>query len=206
MFDYTKTAIEIIVKDLKRIFFIFNCILQLIYIGYLTYAAISGSGIFVANIILLCISVAYFVFFVITYGKKDRKLKKMARRAYSYAKIGINAFSIGVAVYGICITVNEEISIISVILLVLMLLGWLISVLLQAAIYFIDSRKQLVIEALEADKETMLKPVTTVKNAVKKLVGKEVAEENEPSRLRRFLDRKLENKKQEKEESETVCK
>ena len=84
-------------------------------------------------------------------------------------------------------------------MLVLMVLGWLVSVLLQVLIYFIESRKNLVIEALKADKEQTLKPITSVTNAVKKFVGKETAPESEPNRHRRFLDRKVEEKKQEKE-------
>lgn len=205
MFDYTKTAIDVTVKDLKRIFFFFNGFVQLLYIAYLTYACIAHKGFFAANVVLLSVSVAYFVFFVLTYTKKERKLKKLARRTYSLAKIGINAFSIGVAVYGICVTV-DEVSTVSVILLVLMIIGWLLSVLLQAAIYFIDSRARLIIEAFRADKETVLKPVVAVKNTVKKLVGKEVETPEEPNRFRRFLDRKIEKKKEETEQNQLVHK
>ena len=198
MFDYTKAAIDTIVRDLKRIFFAFNIFVQLLYIGYLVYVLATGRGVLAANIILIALSASYLVLFVVTYNKKERQFKKLAKRTYSLIKIAVNAFTIGIAIYGIYSTAGE-ITPTSIVMLVLMVLGWLVSVLLQVLIYFIESRKNLVIEALKADKEQTLKPITSVTNAVKKFVGKETAPESEPNRHRRFLDRKVEAKKQEKE-------
>ena len=199
MFNYTKTAIDIIVNDLKRIYFVFNILLLSLYIGYLVYAITSPIGNRIINGVLLALSCIYLAFFVITHGRSDtsaKRIKKNTRRVYAWTKIAINTFTVAIASYGIYTTV-DNVKPAAVVMLVLMVLGWLMSVMLQAAIYFIDSRAHLVIEAIKADKEATLKPITSVTTAVKKLVGKETPKK-EPNRLRQFLDERVEKKKAKK--------
>lgn len=63
MLDYTKMAIKQTVSDLKKTDYIRNVATQIIYIIYLIYTLIVGTGILALNIVLLVISTSYFVFF-----------------------------------------------------------------------------------------------------------------------------------------------
>lgn len=64
MLDYTKMAIKQTVSDLKKTDYIRNVATQIIYIIYLIYTLIVGTGILALNIVLLVISTSYFVFFL----------------------------------------------------------------------------------------------------------------------------------------------
>ena len=56
MLDYTKMAIKQTVSDLKKTDYIRNVATQIIYIIYLIYTLIVGTGILALNIVLLVIS------------------------------------------------------------------------------------------------------------------------------------------------------
>lgn len=198
MLNYTKAVIHDTIKDLKRFFFILSLIMQVAYIVYLTYALISKIGNIYVNISLLVLTFAYLVFFIIMYGKKS-KAKRYVRRAYKWSKLTINAFTLGVAVYGIYLTFNNA-NPLTIVLTAVMVILWILQVLLEIVIYYFENRKDLLISSLELDFEFITKPANTVSNIVRKISGKETIERSTvPEKIKRSLDKMAENHKSDKE-------
>ena len=199
MFDYTKMMIDQTITDVKRVFHGYKISAQLIYIAYLIYALIAQTGIWYANLALLVLSCGYFAFFMTTtdYGKTPdgKQLKKKVNTGYIWAKRFIRLFTLGVATYDI-LTSSGPTNAISTLLTAMMLIGWLIEVFFDLLIRIITARIALMKEALDADVEMMLKPVKTVGNFFKKAIGQEVPPDEEPSKKRKWLDKKLSERKE----------
>lgn len=205
MLEYTKVAVKQTVDDFKKIDYIRNIITQILYIAYLLYTLIAGSGILVANIILLVLSVGYFVFFLIATQKNaDKKLKTVVKTVFTRCKQIIKFFTLGVMVYGIWLTAND-VTPLSLLLSALMIAGFVLQIVFEIIIKFFTARVNLIIEGLEADYENMTKPVRSVGNFFKKMTGKEV-EEKEPSKTRVLLDKKVIEAREERKEQKILQK
>lgn len=195
MLDYTKMAIKQTVSDLKKTDYIRNVATQIIYIIYLIYTLIVGTGILALNIVLLVISTSYFVFFLTmtSAGKtpEGKNVKKTGTAVYVWTKRLIKLFTLGVAVYGIC-TAVERVSAVSVILAALMIVGWILQIIFEVLIKILTNRVNFILEGLEADLDNMLKPVRSVGNFFKKVTGKEVAPPKEPTKNQLKLKEKVE--------------
>ena len=198
MFDYTRMIIGQTVTDVKRVFYGYQVLAQLIYIAYLIYALIAGAGIWYANAALLLLSCGYFIFFLSTtdYGKTPdgKALKRKVRTGYVWSKRFIRLFTIGMAVYDI-VTADSSNSI-STLLTALMIVSWMLEILLELIIRIIEVRFNLIKEAIEADVDELLKPIKTVGNFFKKATGQEIPPEQEPSKKRKWLDKKLSEKRE----------
>lgn len=155
MLDYTKMAIKQTVSDLKKTDYIRNVATQIIYIIYLIYTLIVGTGILALNIVLLVISTSYFVFFLtMTFAGKTpegKNVKKTGTAVYVWTKRLIKLFTLGVAVYGIC-TAVERVSAVSVILAALMIVGWILQIIFEVLIKILTNRVNFILEGLEAVK------------------------------------------------------
>lgn len=194
MLDYTKAAIKKTFDDFKRLDYIRNLSTQILYIAYLVYALFAGAGVFAANVVLVAISVAYLGFFLfVTLGqtsKLKQKTKKIVTRVFVRCKQLIKLFTLGVMLYGIYSTTNHATPI-SVILSALMIVGWILQIVFEVVLRYFLNRAQFILEGMEADLETVTKPVKTVGNFFKKLSGKEVEPEKEKSKNRIWLDNKV---------------
>lgn len=195
MLDYTKMAIKQTISDLKKTDYIRNVATQIIYIIYLIYTLIVGTGILALNIVLLVISTSYFVFFLTmtSAGKtpEGKNVKKTGTAVYVWTKRLIKLFTLGVAVYGIC-TAVERVSAVSVILAALMIVGWILQIIFEVLIKILTNRVNFILEGLEADLDNMLKPVRSVGNFFKKVTGKEVAPPKELTKNQLKLKEKVE--------------
>lgn len=206
MFDYTKAAVQKIGDDFKRLVYICNILTQIAYIAYLFYAVFSPVGIPWANITLVSIAVAYFVFFMImTRGRalySKRKMHIVVSKIFKYSKLLLKLFTIGVMLYGIYSTTQNP-KPFGVILSAFMIVGWLLQLIFEIISAILIPRFQLLVSALEADKDELTKPVKAVGNFFKKLAGKEIEPEKEKSKSRLWLDKKVEETRaQRKDEKE----
>lgn len=188
MLDYTKAAIKQTIDDFKKIDFIRAIATQIIYIVYLIYAVCVQSGVLVANVILLTLACAYFAFFLYmkTRGVK-KELKKLVRDLYKWSKRLIKLFNLGVMIYGLSLTASHFTAV-SLVLAALMIVGWVLELLFEVVFRFFLGKAKFILEGMEADYEQLTKPVKTVGNFFKKMVGKEVKPEKEPSKNRQTLD------------------
>ena len=195
MLDYTKMAIRQTVSDLKRTDYIRNVATQIIYIIYLIYTFIAKTGYLALNIILFVLAVSYFVFFltVTSLGKspEGKALKKRGTAVYVWCKRLVKLFTLGLTIYGIC-TAVEHVSPVSVVLAALMIVGWCLQIIFEVLIKILTNRVNFIIEALEADLDSMLKPVRSVGNFFKKMTGKEVTPQKEMTKNQLRLKEKVE--------------
>ena len=202
MLEYTKTAVKKVLEDFKRLNYLRDLFTQLLYIAYLTYAVIVKAGVFWANVILLGLSVAYFIFFLImTTGKILRsrsKSHKAVKKIFTRCKQLIKLFTLGVMLYGIYAT-TTHITPLSVILSAMMIVGWILQVVFEVILRYFISRANFVIEGMEADYESFIKPAKAVGNFFKKMTGKEIEPEKERSKTRLWLDKKVAEQKEQKE-------
>ncbi len=205
MLDYTKASVNYVIDCFKKGFRTFDICTQSIYIIYLVYALITGKGNVIANIILLALSLAYFIYFLIyCFGMKekskiDKIRKKHVKRISKWSKQIVNIYMLGVALYGLN-SVSTAVTPFSLILTSLMIIGRVLQILFDVIELLFDSLKNLLMEAVTADIEEIRKPVTTVGNLFKKLTGQEVEDPKPPTKTRRFLDRLVGERKRAKEE------
>ena len=209
MLEYTKAAIKQTADDFKKVDYVRNVVTQILYIAYLIYALIAGSGYLWANIPLFLLSVGYFVFFLIATQKRtEKKLKAVVKTVFTRCKQIIKFFTLGLMVYGIWLTA-ENVTPLSLILSSLMIVGWVLQILFEIILKFFSNRINLIIEGLEADYENKTKPARNVGNFFKKITGQEV-EVKEPTKARLLLDKKVvearETKKREKVEKKLAKK
>ena len=206
MFDYTKTAVNKIVADFKKFFHRFSVCAQIVYIAYLIYALFANTELWIINTILLVISVAYFIFFLIATAKDaDKKLKKRVKTIFTRCKQVIKLFTLGVMLYGIWQT-STHVDPLSVILTALMIVGWVLQILFEVIFTFFLNKVNFVWEAVQADREEITKPVKNIGNFFKRITGKEIEEEKEPTKNRLLLDGMVEEYREKKSEERNAKK
>lgn len=206
MLDYTKAAIRQTLSDLKKTNYIRNVATQIIYIAYLIYVLIVQTGFLAANIVLLVLSAAYLAFFLIVTdagkdpdGKKFKDLKKNGATVFVWSKRAIRLVTLGMTVYGICTTL-ERVTPFSIVLTAMMIVGWILQIVFEILIKILTNRVQFILEGLEADLDSLLKPVKTVGNFFKKMTGQEVEALKEPTKNQLKLKEKVEAYRAERKE------
>ncbi len=204
MLDYTKAAIKKTVEDFKRLDYIRNLATQILYAAYLIYAVCTPAGKLWADIPLLVLSIAYLIVFVVATNQNatqtQKKFKKVCTTVFTRSKQVIKLFTIVVMIYGIY-AATTHVTAISVVLSAFTIVGWILQVIFEVILKYFLSRAHFILEGMEADYETMLKPVKTVGNFFKKVAGKEVEPEKEKSKNRLWLEEKVaENKEAKRQE------
>ena len=206
MFLYTRAYFKKLIDDFKTAGYIFNVATPLVYIVYLIYAIFVPVGYLWANALLLVVTVSYLVFYLATYDIKEKSLrqtKKTMKHIYKGIKLTISALTLGITFYGIYVAATHTTAL-SVVLSCFMALFWILQVAIELLTYFLEYQTELFLASLEADKDTLLKPITAVGNFVKRVAGKEADEEKKPKKILRVLDKTIEkiraNKKKKSEE------
>ena len=199
MFKYTRTAIDIIITDIKKFATIFNYGSLIFTSAYFIYALVTKTGNFIANIILASLFVAYTIFYFVTKSMEMKTAKKVVKRSYKWIKIIIKTFTLGAMIYGIY-TTTTNVTPISIILATLMIIMYVLQILLELACEIVEDKKDLLVEAVAKDMEIVTKPVSAVGNFVKRMKGEEIdVEEKEPSRELKILEKRMAKNKLKKE-------
>lgn len=198
MLDYTKVALGQIKKDVKNFAFAVSIVTQLIYIAYLVYALFTKKGIFRVNLFLLVLSVGYTAFYIYaTVQEMQRTIKRRVRVVYKRCKQLIRLYTLGVMIYGLALTAKTP-SPFAIVFAVMMIFGFVMDVLIELIAKYFNSRTDMLFEAIKADFEAVTKPAQSVGNFFKKLAGKEVKEEEPPTRTRQNLDKQVEELRDER--------
>ena len=194
MLEYSKAAFKKILNDTKKLLYVCNVTMQSFIIIYLIYALCTHAGKLWANIPLLVLCAGYFVFFLVAtkcnpLHKIDPSHKKFAK-VVKYSKLFIKLCTLCVTLYGIYVA-TTHVTALSIILTTLSLLSWLLQVVFEVICILVEKIYTLLLDAVEADVEVIMKPVTTVKNFIKKATGKEVEPPKEKSKHRLWLDEQV---------------
>lgn len=206
MFDYTRAAFRKIVDDFKKIDFIRCVLTQGVYIAYLIYTLCIHSGRLAVNIALLTLATAYFLFFLYMkiYGVQ-KQIKATVKQAYKWSKRLVKLFNLGITIYGLSVTANHFTPL-SLILASLMIVGWVLEILFEVVFKFFLRKAKFIMAGMEADYKQVTKPVATVGNFFKKLSGKEIAPEPEPTKDQITLNKLVAQERAEKAEERTRSK
>ena len=183
MLKYTVATFNKIIDDIKRASFLIDLLVNLLYIVYLVYALAVGSGNPFVNATLCALTVIFFISYVITsLDEKKKRTRKIVKRTYKRVKMFLDAFSLAIAIYSVYIAA-EHATVISILLTVGSLIGWIAKVSFTILASFLEARFKLMIAAFHVDFE----PFYKVHNAYKLLIGDEVGEGVSPE-MRRTLD------------------
>ena len=105
-----------VVNDFKKIGLGINISTQAFTIIYLIYALCVGSGVLIANIILLIISSLYlgFVLYVHHFAVAE-EMTKLLKSIYRWSKRLIKLFTLAVSIYGLYTTISDPVTVKSLI-------------------------------------------------------------------------------------------
>ena len=153
MFTNTIAVIAKIIEDLQKIAFVCFLIVQLFYIAFLSTSLFLGSGILIINIILLIVSIAYFVLRIVSYKidfKNKKAIMKLGNTAYRRIKIGTQIFTVFSMLYGFFIASEQQSSWALVVMFATAILC-VVQILIECAIQFIENRWELLVDAFKHD-------------------------------------------------------
>ena len=212
MFKYTRAAISLVFEGIKKTLYWATVLGNSIYLFYLIFALCTGVGFWFINVALLAVNVAYFIFFFIIEHKKKKaeenddknddkqanQISARGNRLFSLCKVCIQFINLGIIIYGIAFLGNDmpPLNIIFVTLMIIFLLLQIVFIVLGQVI---DSLKEFISAAFEADMDEGKKPVRATGNFFKKLFGKEVAPEPEPTKAKKKIDKFLQKREEAKE-------
>ena len=227
MLDYTRALLNKTVKDVSSAVTVFHFGMQTVYIAYLIYLLLTPNKIWYLHLPLLAISIAFFIYDVISSkaiiaiknerpNRSGKKLHKQrlfnAKRSKAqvtkikfYSSHVIKLFVLASAFYPI-IVAPDTVHPLSVMCTTVMVLLWILLVILEVAKIMLEARKDMFMEALQADFETVTKPITNLKDTINKVMHKEVEEKPEPSKNRVRLDELVQVYREEKAERKAEAK
>ena len=222
MFDYTKAIFRKTKNDLETALRAFQLGTQILYIAYLIFALLVPNNIWYLHLILLVVSAIFLAFDIFTHRnltrvKKERgsffnkkahksklrELKKQhsnIRKWKFYISHFLKAFVLAAAFYPIIVS-PYSVHPLSIISTTVMAFMWIMQIVFEILRLILEDRGAMFIEAMKADVEFITKPVNTVKNTIKRFMGKDVEEESAPTEERVYLDQLLRKGKTTSEES-----
>lgn len=153
MIKYTKSAFLDTFDFIKKIIYSFDLLVQVGYIGYLSYRIIQQIGFMVTNIILLVISGCYLIYHLLTtkefYTYEQTENKKTVKLIVKILKRMVNLIVIGLSIYQLAI--NPNVSNMDILLALLLILGFMFSILGDLIVKVINSKCTLIINSIKYD-------------------------------------------------------
>ncbi len=187
MLDYTIAAGKRVWRNIRITSFVFNILVQVISIFFLSYILFKKQGVLAINVILLAVSVAYLAFFCTTLAEgKKKELKRHIKQAFTWSRRAIKLVNLGIMLYAV-LTAKERTNM-DVIITVCSLGFWVLDLLFELLSMAVRSWGLLLYEGVKADVETIIAPFSATGNFFKRLSGKEVEEKPAPTKKRIFLD------------------
>ena len=194
MFEHTRASVDHILMELRRFVFGYRVTVQSVYIVYLLFAIFVPMGHLAVNIALLAIGVGYLVFtliFDLGQEKHKRTTRIRVRRWVNYTKLVLKAYALGVVIYTAAISLSHATPI-SLLMPALTSVLFLIQVIFEVVLYYVESRAQLLMDSMTMDLEPITKPVAQVGAFIKRVKGEEVEERPElGQKRRRFVQKAL---------------
>lgn len=153
MVKYTKSAILDVFDFIKRLIYFGEISIQVIYIGYLSFRLITNSGILLANIMLLILSLGYLIYFIATtrefYTLEQSESKKEIKLVVKISKRIVSLCVLGISIYNLII--NPDATSIEIVLTVLLIFGFAGSIIGDSLVSMINSKIQLIGSSFKYD-------------------------------------------------------
>lgn len=178
---YTKSAFLDTFDFIKTIIYIIDLIVQISYIGYLSYRIIDRVGFVVTNVILLVISASYLLYHLLTtkefYTVEEVESKKTAKIIVKIAKRIVNLVIIGLSIYQIAISKN--VNNMTLFTTMMLILGFIISIFGDIIVKIINDKAMLIFSAIKYDLNQFREEhfiVTGAINALTKRINLDIKE------------------------------
>lgn len=160
MFDNTREAVAKLKRYIGFIKWVSSYGTHGLMIIYLTLALIFGLGNFIANAILLPITIAVLVCTIVfSAGEQSRKQRRLNKRRLrktknllKAGKILVNTYSLGVTLYGMFIAASM-VSPISIVLTTLLIIMWIVNVIVEIIQVLVDYLIELFTTSIKKDFE-----------------------------------------------------
>lgn len=156
MFKYTKSTILNSFALIKKVIYVVQLLIQITYIGYVTYRIVFNIGNNITNIILIAISVIYLLVQIFTkrefYERDEIRSIKRVKLSIRISKYLVNLYIIVISVIAL-INQPTKIENIDILMTILMILGLLSSIILDIVVIFIDNQINLINDSLLYDIE-----------------------------------------------------
>ena len=150
MFDYTTSAVEVIIKDAKRLLTIVTIVSSIVLGSYYVYASIAGYGKLYFTIPLASISLSYAIFLIITHRIGIEKAKKAVAMSVRYTRLAMNAVSLGFTIYEIYLAATN-VKAINIIFATISVIFFMLMVFLNVTILLLAPRARLISAAIMKD-------------------------------------------------------
>lgn len=210
MLERTKAALNKTIRDIKKIIFLFTLVGLLVNIALLVYSLIKGDGNTIVNCILLGITTAYALFYLITtnFGKEldgKKSLKKIGKKVFKWMKRLVKVYTIAVAIYGLFVGSN----ILSPLFILLtggQILAVVLGLIFDLIIIIVERRAQLFIDGFMADTAWIWEGVRKVTN-VSRFFHREALipkPDNTPNKNQLLLEELAQKDAQDKEREEKI--
>lgn len=194
-------------KDIDIIQKIVDFIVQIIFLGlysYSIYKNINNVLLLIIYSVLLVVSIAYFIFYIITLNNTSRifkkKIKYKVKKSVKYIKLMISATTLGIAVYEI---INFEVSDFTKILTITSAISFGVQILIELVTMFVNKYIDLFTESIKMDYEDS----DLIKNSVKAITKAKDIKDNPIGELLSIVDiipEKLANKQNKESNNEEV--
>ena len=191
MLDYTKTAVNIILEDLRKFAKIVKTISLVFTTGYFIFVLVMRSGILIANIVLASLFFIYTIFELIATKKDIKKIRKIVKKSFHWIKLSIKFLTLLAMIYGIY-TATTGISDLSIIFVTLVIVLWIFQVLLELFIQIFENKMDLFIAGWNKDIEDIKRPITSIKNVFRRVKGEQLPPQPEKSKELLILEKRLE--------------
>lgn len=150
---YTKSAIIDTIDFIKRIIYVVDLIVQLCYIGYMIYRIISKTGFIITNIILLALSFGYFIYHIATtrefYTLDEIESRNNVKIVVKISKRVVNSAVTCLSIYQLIVI--TDISNMKILTTLMMILGFILSLIGDFIIKLINSKAMLIINSIKYD-------------------------------------------------------
>lgn len=156
MLHSTKNAINDTFDFIKRLIYIFQIFVQIIYIGYGIFRFVNHMGNLAGNIILLTVSIFYILYYIITtkefYTNKQVQQKKIVKWIVKISKYAVNIYIIILAVIPLVSgTPDNENAM--MLMTITMIIGILLSIVFDGLLLMVNKQIELVKSAMLYDIE-----------------------------------------------------
>lgn len=211
MFDHTRASVDHILMELRRFVFGYRITVQSIYIVYLLFAIFVPMGNLAVNVVLLAIGVGYLIFtliFDLGEEKRQQQTRILVRRWVHSAKLVLKAYALGVVIYTAAISLSHATPI-SLLAPAITSVLFLIQVLFEVVLYYVETRARLLFDSMTMDLEPITKPAAQVSALIKRVKGEEVEQRKEiDGKRRRFVEKALDafREKKAKQKRELLAK
>ncbi len=178
MIDNTTKAVDLIIGQLKTADKVRKLLTMLIYIAYVLYRLVSHGGYLALNLVLLAVTVAYMIFYVINMSFDGRLLNRKAveyvNRFYRWTRFILAAVGTGLTVSGF-LAVGAEYTTVNLILAIVLPVFLVLQLILDLAIDYLTYCFNMLKTAATADidnfKVQYERPISAVKGVKDAITG-----------------------------------